>query len=105
MKMNFTGDLVYPTKGCIHIDKIKHLFTNTITIVNLEGQIISDKSKVVDKHKYNLYSDKSVVDMLNETSAKFASFANKHIQYFRNELGETIDLLNKEGLGHFGTKQ
>ena len=57
MKLTFIGDLVYPTKDCINIDKIKDIFKNSITIANLEGQIISDEFKIVDEHKYNLYSD------------------------------------------------
>lgn len=105
MKLNFTGDLVYPTKDCIHIDKIKNIFTNVKTIVNFEGQILSDKCHVIDNQKYNLYSDQSVLDILSNASVKYASFANNHIQDFGNEIGNTIDLLNNDGLEHFGTKQ
>jgi Bacterial capsule synthesis protein PGA_cap len=104
MKLTFIGDLVYPTKDCINIDKIKDIFKNSITIANLEGQIISDEFKIVDEHKYNLYSDQSVVDILNIASVKYLSFANNHIQDFRNEIGKTIDLLNNSGIEHFGTK-
>ena len=104
MKITFIGDLVYPAKNCIDIDKIKEIFKNTTTIANLEGQIISDEFKIVDEHKYNLFSDQSVVDILNAASVKYVSFANNHIQDFRNEIGKTINLLNNSGIEHFGTK-
>ena len=104
MKLTFIGDLVYPTKNCINIDKIKDIFKNTITIVNLEGQVISDEFNIVDEHKYNLYSDQSVVDILNVVSAKYVSFANNHIQDFSNKIGATIELLKSSGIEHFGTK-
>ena len=104
MKVTFIGDLVYPTKNCITIDKIKDIFKNTITIANLEGQIISDEHKIVDKHKYNLYSDQSVVDILNTASVKYVSFANNHIQDFSNKIGTSIELLKSSGIEHFGTK-
>ena len=94
MKLNFTGDLVYPYKDCIDIDKIKDIFTNVKTIVNFEGQILSDKYHVIDNQKYNLYSDQSVMDILRKSSTKYASFANNHIQDFGNTIDNTIDFLN-----------
>ena len=104
MKVTFIGDLVYPTKNCITIDKIKDIFKNTITIANLEGQIISDEHKIVDKNKYNLYSDQSVVAILNTASVKYVSFANNHIQDFSNKIGTSIELLKSSGIEHFGTE-
>ena len=104
MKVTFIGDLVYPRKDSINIDKIEDIFKNTLTIANLEGQIISDEFKIVDEHKYNLYSDQSVIDILNSASVKYVSFANNHIQDFKNEIGKTIDLLNNSEIEHFGTK-
>ena len=54
MKLNFTGDLVYPEKDCININKIEEIFKNTNTLTNLEGQILSDKFETVDQLKYNI---------------------------------------------------
>ena len=104
MKLNFTGDLVYPEKDCININKIEEVFKNTNTLTNLEGQILSDKFETVDQLKYNLYSHESVVEVLDKTAVKYVNLANNHIQDFSNNIFDTTKLLENNGINYFGTK-
>jgi poly-gamma-glutamate synthesis protein (capsule biosynthesis protein) len=104
MKLNFTGDLVYPEKDCININKIEGIFKNTNTLTNLEGKIISEKLETVDTLKYNLYSNESIQEVLEKTSVKYVNVANNHIQDFSNNISDTICLLKNKGINYFGTK-
>ncbi|MEI6555019.1 MAG: CapA family protein [Paludibacter sp.] len=105
MKMIFLGDFVYPKQNCINLSNIKDIFNDKITVANLEGQIVNNIFKIIDKNKYNLYSDISVVDVLKNCGVKYVSLANNHTQDFNNEINETINILNLNKIDFFGTKE
>jgi len=103
MKIIFVGDIAYPYINCINAEQISSIFNDSIGIGNLEGQIIDNNFRIIDNHKYNLYSNSSIINILKTNSIKFLCLANNHILDFKNHIKDTISILNQNSIEIFGT--
>ena len=102
MSLIFIGDIAYPERpiGEIFLPK------NTKIVANLEGPIIDlfhKKFVVNDRYKYNLFSDKCIVQFFKRYNWLGLSLANNHICDFKHGFENTVSVLKKEGIDFFGT--
>jgi poly-gamma-glutamate synthesis protein (capsule biosynthesis protein) len=105
MKIVFCGDTVLPFGSDVDYSELLPLFQDKVAVVNLEGNILPDESKLADfkwKDKYSVYSSPNVIQVLKDLNVKYASLCNNHIMDYKYPVQHAVDLLKKEGIAAWG---
>jgi Bacterial capsule synthesis protein PGA_cap len=99
--MIFVGDIALPKGVNFNIKTPDNIFKDKVTIANLEGPIIGDKSKLI-KNSVGLYSTSDINYLFEQLNIKGVSLANNHITDFHNSVKSTIDFLTENSILYCG---